>query len=86
MSQMVDCYFPSNSKLKKIRYSDKPWMNLLRSNLLLVNAKLLFGKMESFHKLINPRIKDEFMWRERAEADKFNAILNEIALQYAVNR
>ena len=28
---------------------------------------------------------DEFMWRERAEADKFNAILNEIALQYRVN-
>ena len=33
-----------------------------------------------------PGYLDEFMLRERAGADKFNAILNEIALQYPVNR
>ena len=33
-----------------------------------------------------PGYLNEFMWRERAGADKFNAILNEIVLQYPVNR
>ena len=40
----------------------------------------------NFEKSSLARIKDEFMWRERAGADKVNAILNEIALQYPVNR
>ena len=35
----------------------------------------------NFEKSSLARIKDEFMWQEQAGADKFNAILNEIALQ-----
>ena len=49
-------------------------------------CKTKIKSMKGVRRDMLPRYLDEFMWRERAGADKFNAILNEIALQYPVNR
>ena len=47
---------------------------------------LKIKSMKGVQRDMLPGYLDEFMWQERAGADKFNAILNEIALQYPVNR
>ena len=49
-------------------------------------CKTKIKSMKGVRRHMLPGYLDEFMWRERAGADKFNEILNEIALQYRVNR
>ena len=49
-------------------------------------CKTKIKSMKGVRRDMLPGYLDEFMWRERAGADKFDAILNEIALQYPVNR
>ena len=49
-------------------------------------CKTKIKSMKGIRRHMLPGYLDEFMWREQAGADKFNEILNEIALQYRVNR
>ena len=48
-------------------------------------CKTKIKSMKGVRRHMLPGYLDEFMWRERVGSDKFDAILNEIALQYPVN-